>query len=61
MPEEKKEEKPREELEKPIPFEELIDVKLPDVEEKEVVLVRLPDGRVVARTREELEKMKKEE
>jgi len=61
MPEEKKEEKPREELEKPIKFEELIDIRLPDVEEKEVVLVRLPDGRVVARTREELEKMKKEE
>ena len=61
MPEEKKEEKPREELEKPKKFEELIDIRLPDVEEKEVVLVRLPDGRVVARTREELEKMKKEE
>jgi len=61
MAEEKKEEKPREELEKPIRFEELIDIRLPDVEEKEVVLVRLPDGRVVARTREELERMKKEE
>jgi len=61
MAKEEKEEKPREELEKPIRFEELIDIRLPDVEEKEVVLVRLPDGRVVARTREELEKMKKEE
>ena len=35
--------------------------KLPEVEEVEVYFIRLPDGRIVARTREELEAEKKEE
>lgn len=35
--------------------EQLSSVRLPGAEEVEIVLVRLSDGRVVARTREELE------
>ncbi len=35
--------------------------KLPEVEEVEVVFVRLEDGRIVARTPDELEAEKKEE
>lgn len=31
--------------------------KIPEVKEVEVYLVKLPDGRIVARTKEELEKM----
>ena len=36
--------------------EQLSSVRLPGAEEIEIVLVRLEDGRVVARTRAELEK-----
>jgi len=32
--------------------------RIPEVKEIEVYLVRLPDGRIVARTKEELEKEK---
>lgn len=35
--------------------------KVKEVAEAEVYLVRLPDGRVVARTKDELLKMKKEQ
>ena len=38
-------------LEKP-----LLQVKLPEMEEVEVYLIRLEDGRIVARTGQELEK-----
>ncbi len=41
--------------------EPLFPVRFPKVVEKEVVLIRLPDGTLVARTREELEKAKKPE
>jgi len=34
--------------------------KVPEVEEVEVVFVRLPDGRIVARTPDELEEERKE-
>ncbi len=30
-------------------------LRLPEVKEHEIVVLRLPDGRIVARTREELE------
>ena len=40
-----------EELERP-----LLKVKLPEMEDVEVYLIRLKDGRVVARTRDEIEK-----
>ena len=40
-----------EELKKP-----LLQVKLPEMEEVEVYLIRLEDGRIVARTKDELEK-----
>jgi len=36
----------------------LLSFRLPEVEDKEVYLVRLEDGRVVARTKEELEELK---
>jgi len=39
------------ELEQP-----LLKIKLPEMEEKEVYLIRLETGEVVARTKEELEK-----
>jgi len=32
-----------------------LSVRLPEGQEVEVVLIRLPDGRVIARTREEIE------
>jgi len=54
--EKKKEEKPEMLRVKP---EELFPLRIPEVEEKEVVILRLPDGRIVARTREELEEEKK--
>lgn len=41
--------------------EKLLSFRIPQVENKEVVLVRLSDGRIVARTREELEEIKDEE
>ena len=45
--------------------EKLLRFRVPEVEDKEVYLVRLEDGRIVARTKEELEeeeaKEKKEE
>lgn len=40
-----------------LPENELLKFQVPEVEEVEVVLVRLADGRIVARTREEIEKM----
>lgn len=40
-----------------LPENELLKFKVPEVEEIEVVLVRLEDGTVVARTREELERL----
>jgi len=38
--------------------EKLLKFKVPEVGDVDVYLVRLPDGRVVARTREELEEVK---
>jgi len=38
----------------------LFKFRFPEVNEIEVYLVRLPDGRIVARTREELEEIEKE-
>ena len=39
----------------PAPERELLKFKLPEIEDVEVYLVRLEDGRIVARTRDELE------
>ncbi len=39
--------------------EPLFPVRFPKPVEKEVVLIRLPDGTIVARTREELEQAQK--
>ncbi len=39
--------------------EPLFPVRFPKPQEKEVVIIRLPDGTVIARTREELEKAQK--
>ena len=44
-----------------MPQEKLLSFRIPQVEDKEVVLVRLEDGRVVARTKEELEEAGEEE
>ncbi len=41
-----------------LPENELLKFQVPEVEEIEIVLVRLEDGRLVARTKEELEKAK---
>jgi len=41
--------------------ERLLRFRFPEVQEVEVFLVRLEDGRIVARTKEELEREKKEE
>jgi hypothetical protein len=41
--------------------ERLLRFRFPEVREVEVFLVRLEDGRIVARTKEELEPEKKEE
>lgn len=39
----------------PVPGSELLRFRVPEIEDVEVYLVRLPDGTVVARTAEELE------
>ncbi len=39
--------------------EPLFPVRFPKPQEKEVLMIRLPDGTIVARTREELEKAQK--
>ena len=39
-----------------VPEQPLLKVKLPEMEEIEVYLVKLKDGRIVARTKEEIEK-----
>jgi len=44
-----------------MPQEKLLSFRIPQVQDKEVVLVRLEDGRIVARTKEELEEAKEEE
>jgi len=41
--------------------EELLRFRVPEVKDKEIYVVRLEDGRVVARMKEELEELKKEE
>jgi len=40
--------------------EELLRFRLPEVEDVEIYLVRTPDGRVVARTADELEELAQE-
>jgi len=40
--------------------EELLKFRVPEVKDKEIYVVRLEDGRVVARMGEELEELKKE-
>ena len=44
-----------------MPQEKLLSFRIPEVKDKEVVLLRLEDGRIVARTREEIEEVKEEE
>ena len=44
-----------------MPQEKLLSFRIPEVEDKEVVLVRLEDGRIVARTKEEIEEEREEE
>jgi len=44
-----------------MPQERLLSFRLPEVQDKEIVIVRLEDGRIVARTKEELEEAKEEE
>ena len=39
----------------PVPERELLKFQLPEIEDVEVYLIRLEDGRIVARTKEELE------
>jgi len=41
--------------------QELLSFRFPEKREVEVVLVELPDKRIVARTREELERVEKKE
>jgi len=41
--------------------EKLLSFRIPKVEDKEIVIVKLEDGRIVARTREEIEEEKEEE
>jgi len=41
--------------------EKLLQFKVPEIKNVEVYIVRLSDGRIVARTREELEEVKEEE
>ena len=41
--------------------EKILKFRVPEVEDKEVYLVRLEDGRIVARTKEELEEEEEEE
>jgi len=38
--------------------EELLKFRVPEIEDKEIYVVRLEDGRVVARLKEELEELK---
>lgn len=40
---------------------ELLRFRVPEVRDKEIYVVRLEDGKVVARMKEELEELKKEE
>ena len=44
-----------------MPQEKLLKFRVPEVEDKEVYLVRLEDGRIVARTKEELEEEEEKE
>jgi len=44
-----------------MPQEKLLKFRVPEVEDKEVYLVRLEDGRIVARTKEELEEQEEKE
>ena len=41
--------------------EKLLEFKVPEVKDVEVYILRLSDGRIVARTREEIEEVKEEE
>jgi len=43
-----------------MPQEKLLEFKVPEVKDVEVYIVRLADGRIVARTAEELEESKEE-
>jgi len=44
-----------------MPQEKLLKFRVPEVEDKEVYLVQLEDGRIVARTKEELEEQEEKE